>query len=151
MVGEKLRRVRLEAAGIAAIVMLVCGLPLARADEAVADPRKYCDQVAKLVSDRDLDELTDSVVAHAKGMMSDAEFKAAASALPAVWERAGRFRSVEHVSELNIGESYARHWYALIYDHGPLFIRCTMYRVDGRWYILGFSGNSAPERIGLGK
>jgi hypothetical protein len=132
-----------------AIVGFLLVSKLGFADHTITDPRAYCDRVAELIAAEDFDNLTADLLAHSNGAGILADMKAGLSSLPAFWSKAGSLRSSEHVSEKKLGEAYVRHWYIFVYDLGPMFVRCTMYRPGNAWLFIDMEFNDKPEKIGL--
>jgi hypothetical protein len=142
---------RSRLAAFAAAVILMFISTGTRADDTITDPRGYCDRVVELAANGDVNALTSDLVAHSNGALSEVEFRAALAGFEAVSIKVGPLKSHEHVSEWKAGDAFVRHWYILIYERGPLFIRCTMYRPGRHWLVFDFLGNSDPEKVGTGR
>ena len=136
--------------GAAALVAAVAALPAAaRAADPITDPRAYCDHAVDLVAAGDLDDLADDLLAHSNGRILEGELRAALAGFAALPVKAGLLRQHEHVSEWKAGGAFVRHYYILIYERAPLFLKCSMYRPDQQWFLVDFAGNTDPEKIGL--
>jgi hypothetical protein len=136
-------------AAVAAALVVIVAPKIAAADHGVTDPREYCDRMAELIAKEDLDELADDILAHANRLGNRAEINAGMSKLVPFWSKIGGLQSDKHVSEMKLGDNYMRHWYAFIYELGPLFVRCTMYRPGDTWLIIDLHYSDKPEEMGL--
>ncbi len=130
--------------------MALIAMPtLTRAADAITDPRAYCDHLAELLADGDIDTLTDSVVESSSKAVLEAEKRNAIARFVELPLKAGRLKTYEHISEWKAGEAFVSHSYVFIFEHTPFFLKCKMYRPDENWLISDFIGNSDPSKIGI--
>ena len=134
---------------IVAVAAIVTMPTMTRAADPISDPRAYCDHTVELVAEGDIDELTTDLLDHSNRSAIEAEFKAALAGFAALPVKAGPLTLHEHVSEWKVGSAFVRHYYVLIYQYTPLFLKCTMYRPDDSWLLFDFAANVDPEKIGL--
>jgi hypothetical protein len=130
-----------------AIAALAAMSTMTRAADMITDPRAYCDHAVELLANGNIDELTGDLLEHSNGSTLEVEFKAAVAGFAALPIKAGPLRLHEHASEWKAGAAFIRHYYVLIYQYTPFFLRCTMYRPDRSWLLFDFIGNADPEKI----
>jgi hypothetical protein len=135
----------------AAVAALTLAPNLALAGDGVPDPRAYCDHVAELMVEADLNALVQDIPAHTNRSGTAADIDAGLSNLQPFWSKAGAVQANEHISEQKLGDNYVRHWYVLTYDLGPLFMRCTMYRPGSSWLVLSLDYSDKPDTLGQTK
>jgi hypothetical protein len=136
---------------LAAIALVILAPRMAASDHTVTDPREYCDHVAGLIVKQDIDELTADLLAHTNRIGTLADIRAGIGNLEPFWSKVGTLHSNAHVSAKKFGDDYVRHWYVFVYDLGPLFARCTMYRPGDSWLFINMEYSDKPEDTGLTK
>ena len=135
--------------GLVAAAAIIAFAPKLALAQQISDPRAYCDHVAELIARSDVDALAADILGHTNAAGTAADIRAGLGNLQPFWAKVGTLQSNEHVSEKKFGEHYVRHWYAFVYDLGPMFVRCTMYRPGDGWLILDLTYSDKPEDTGL--
>ena len=132
--------------GVAAAIV---PLRSAAMDSTIEDPKQWCGAVAQLVGDKATDKLLDVIVAAAGGLTDRASMEQATAALPRLLAREGAFRLQDFLLRRDYGSSFSRIWFLVVFETGPVFIRCDVMKVGTNWTLQGFSFNTNADAAGL--
>src|SRR5262249_50044160 len=106
-------------------------------DGTISDPKSWCEQVAQTVADKDNDKMMDIFVAATMTPVSKADAAQGFSAIPSLLAREGNFRLTDFLAEKDYGTSLVRLWYMVLFDNGPVFMRCELIKPTGKWAVHG--------------
>jgi hypothetical protein len=139
------RRLHLLLPLLAAGSMLLA-LPAA-AEETINDPRAWCAETTDLIADKKLDRIPARVVSATRGGVSE-EGANSFMAIRPILEN-GDVGMNTFLVEKRYGEDVWKIWHAIVFGTEDLFIRCTFYKIDGKWTLWRLSFNTDEEKIGL--
>ena len=139
---------RLSLAALSLLATLTASLAApALADDAVLDPKGWCDEISDLVAAQKIDEVPARAVAASRGEIS-AESAAGFLAIKVVTDR-GNVRANNFLIEKNYNDTLSKIWHLIVFGNDSLYIRCTFVNVDKGWMLFDLSFNTDEVEIQL--
>ena len=122
---------------------------LAAADGPIADPKIWCGEAAKAISDKDTEKFIDSFVFAAGRLIDRPSAAQAFAALGPALARGGEALSTSFLQEKTYGDSFSQVWFLLQFDSGPLFMRCEGAKRGKGWIIISVTYDNQSDKVHL--
>jgi hypothetical protein len=122
---------------------------LATADGPIADPKIWCGEAAKTISDKDTEKFIDSFVFAAGHLIDRPTAAQAFAALGPALAREGEALSPSFLLEKAYGDSFSRTWFLIQFENGPLFMRCEGIKRGKGWLINSVIYNNESDKVSL--
>jgi hypothetical protein len=135
--------------GVAFVWLAATGQARAAGDGTIADPKQWCADFSQKVADKDNEGMLDLMVAGAIAPLGKADAAQAFSAMPPLLAREGAFHSTTFLLERDYGSSLVRLWYMVLFENGPVFVRCEAAKIADKWALLGVYFQTSPADINL--
>jgi len=119
------------------------------ADGPIADPKKWCGDVAGMIADGAVDKFFDAFRFATGGLVDRPTIAQGFASLQPSLAREGAARSHDFIREIDYEQAFTRIWYLLQFDRGFLFLRCEAARFGNAWIITEFTYADDAEKIGL--
>jgi hypothetical protein len=142
---------RLSALG-AALVLAISVAPApapAAADGPIADPKIWCGEAARAISDKETEKFIDSFVFAAGHLIDRPAAAQAFAALGPALVREGEALSPSFLLEKAYGDSLSRVWFLIQFQNGPIFLRCEAAKRGKGWIIISLTYDSESDKVHL--
>jgi hypothetical protein len=121
----------------------------AASDGTISDPKLWCEQFAQTIADKDNDKMLEVFLAATMTPVAKADAAQGFSAIPPLLAREGEFRLTDFLAERDYGKSLVRLWYMVLFDHGPVFMRCELVKPVEKWAVHGVFFQTDLKQIDL--
>jgi hypothetical protein len=119
----------------------------ARADQNITDPQSWCEGVAQLVGNKEIDKLVAEVTDSSRGTLRSEDIAQTVAPMGPFLARLGQLWSIENLGYRHYGTRVTRAWYVVNFDKAAVFVRCQLVLGDDVWTLAEFFFHTNPDMV----